>query len=38
MKNLDKITELLRDSKWHGLEEIKLEILLPEDNLNELLK
>lgn len=37
MKNLDRITELLRDSQWHSLEEIKQEIPLPEVTLNELL-
>ena len=37
MKNLDRITELLRDTQWHSLEEIKQEIPLPKDKLNELL-
>lgn len=37
MKNLDRITELLRDSQWHSLEEIKQEIPLAEDKVNELL-
>ena len=37
MKNLDRITELLRDTQWHRLEEIKQEIPLPKAKLNELL-
>jgi DNA-binding IclR family transcriptional regulator len=37
MKNLDRITELLRDSQWHSLEEIKQKVPLPEVTLNELL-
>jgi len=37
MENLDRITELLRDSQWHSLEEIKQEIPLPKAKLNELL-
>lgn len=37
MKILDRITELLRDTQWHRLEEIKQEIPLPKAKLNELL-
>jgi len=37
MKILDRITELLRDTQWHRLEEIKQEIPLPKAKLNEVL-
>jgi len=37
MKILDRITELLRDTQWHRLKEIKQEIPLPKAKLNELL-
>ncbi len=37
MKSLDKILELLKDDQWHNIDEIKKEISLPSNKLNELL-
>ena len=35
MNSLDKILELLQDTQWHSLDEIKRVISLPSDKLNE---
>lgn len=35
MKILDKILELLKDDQWHNIDEIKKEISLPSNKLNE---
>ncbi len=32
---LDKILDMLRNSHWHSIDEIKKEIPMPEDKLNE---
>lgn len=37
MKNLDKILNILVDSRWHSFEEIKNSISLPVETLNQLL-
>lgn len=37
IKNLDKILEILVDSRWHSFEEIKNSISLPAETLNQLL-
>ncbi len=36
MKSLDRLLETLHDSQWHSLAEMKKEISLPENILNEL--
>jgi len=39
MKALDKILELLQDSHWHLMDEIKAQFyLLPEDKLKEVIR
>ncbi len=37
MQYIDRMLELLRDSKWHSLDEIKNEIPVSADQLNEIL-
>lgn len=37
MNNLDMILEVLQDSEWHEIEEIRKEIPIPEDELSELI-
>lgn len=37
MKNLDKILNILVDSRWHSFEEIKNSLSLPGETLNKLL-
>ncbi len=37
MKNLDKILDILVDSRWHSFEEIKNSVSLPAETLNQLL-
>jgi DNA-binding IclR family transcriptional regulator len=37
MKDLDKILELMRDSNWHSLEELRKEITLPSEKLDNVL-
>lgn len=37
MKSLDKILELIQDSNWHAVEEIKKKISLPEEKLDKML-
>jgi len=37
IKNLDKILDILVDSNWHSFEEIKNNISLPAETLNQLL-
>ncbi|MCZ7355788.1 MAG: hypothetical protein O8C66_07735 [Candidatus Methanoperedens sp.] len=34
---IDRVLELLQNSQWHDIEEIKKEISAPEDTLNEIL-
>jgi RIO-like serine/threonine protein kinase len=38
MKPLDKILELLRDSQWHSLDEIKAHVSLPEDEFKKIIR
>ncbi len=37
MISLDRILELIQDIQWHSLDEIKLIISMPSDQLNEAL-
>jgi len=37
MKIIDKILELICDTQWHNIDEIKKCILLPSDKLNEVI-
>ncbi len=37
MKPLDKILEQICDTRWHSFDEIKENIFLPSDKLNEIL-
>jgi predicted transcriptional regulator len=37
IKNLDKILDILKDTRWHSFDEIKNSISLPSDTLNQLL-
>ena len=34
---LDNVLELLKDSQWHMIEEVKREIPLPEENLTKII-
>jgi len=38
MKPLDKILELLQDSQWHSLDEIKARVSLSEDKLKKIVR
>lgn len=38
MKPLDKILELLQDSQWHSLDEIRTQVSLSEDKLKEIIR
>jgi len=37
MKSLDRILELIRDSKWHTIEEVRKEFFLPGEKLDKIL-
>lgn len=37
MMHLDGILELLRDIRWHSIEEIKKETTIPDEKLNQIL-
>ncbi len=37
MKIIDKILELICDTQWHSIDEIRKSILLPSDELNEVI-
>ena len=36
MRSLDRLLKQLRDSKWHGIEEIRTAIALPPDQLDQI--
>ena len=38
MEELDTILELIKDSRWHSIEEIQKEVDLPSDKLNEVIR
>jgi predicted transcriptional regulator len=38
MEELDTILELIKDSKWHSIEEIQSEVNLQSDKLNEVIR
>ncbi len=38
MKPLDEILELLKDSQWHSLDEIRAQVSLSEDKLKEIIR
>lgn len=38
MKPLDKILELLQDSQWHSLDEIKAQVSLPGDKVKNIIR
>ncbi len=37
MKSLDRILKQLRDTQWHSLDEIKKNVSLPSQTLNEII-